>query len=609
MSAFAVIYERSNIPVDPGMLERLMESQKHRGPDGKNVRFSGHIAMGHCHFWITPEEIGERQPLQLSGSPYQMVMDGRLDNRTDLLKELHIDPEIGDGLSDANLILRAYERWGVNCFRYLIGEFAIVIFDEQRNEIICARDALGDRTLYYSFTGNRVVIASESWAVANCNTSTVQLNEKAIAHYFALTNSDDGQSLFANVYELLPASVMAVSETTMREWKYWLPEMSHRLKGLSSDEYADVFRSLLEQSVRARIRSAAPVGVLMSGGLDSTSVASLAARMLAPKPLTTISFVYDEVAECDERQYINAAVEQFGVCSIQIPCDDAWPYKDLNSWPFDPNRPEGNPYRLVKERAYQEVNKNGIRVLLSGVFADALLSSGNYWLADLLVDGYWTEAVREFYRHLRHLGWDWMKTHGHIQPIKEKFFNIFPSSLFSHQKLHYPEWLTPYSNRYLMKDTSNGKRNSFLFSPYVSKGITAETFHASRHAIELSDPYRDRRLVEFVLSLPAYELYYRGYHKRVLRKAMKNILPEVVRTRRQNTYMLPFYFRGIEFEKENLQEYFQVSTAFWHQFVEKDWVSPKWDTRVSFEQDGPHILIPWLCISFETWYKKIANQK
>ncbi len=180
------------------------------------------------------------------------------------------------------------------------------------------RDALGDRTLFYAFDGTRLVIASEPWAVAGAMQYRPELNESAVAHYFALKATEDGQTLFKNVYELLPAHVMVVNASGQRTWRYWQPDLSKRLRGKSDEEYAEQFRSLLEESVRCRMRSTTPVGVLMSGGLDSTSVACLAARMLAPQPLTTISYVFDELTDCDERQYIEAVKAQWGIRSIQI---------------------------------------------------------------------------------------------------------------------------------------------------------------------------------------------------------------------------------------------------------------------------------------------------
>ena len=600
-----MIHERSNTPVDPSVLERVMARLSQRGPDGNDVRLAGQFALGHWHFWTTPEEVGEKQPLALDGLPFKIVLDGRLDNRAELLEQLKIAPTDGRQHSDAALILHAYDRWGEHCFEHFIGEFALVILDERRGELICARDALGDRTLFYTFYGTRLVIASEPWAVAGADGSAVRSNERATAHYFALKAPEDGQTLFENVYELLPAQVMVVTASTQRTWRYWQPDFSTRLHGRSNEEYAQQFRSLLEESVRCRLRSATPAGVLMSGGLDSTSVACLAAPMLAPLALTTISYVFDELAECDERQYIEAVKARWGINSIQIPCDDLWPFKNWANWPFNPNYPEGNLYRLLKERTYHRAQSEGLRVLLTGGFGDHLYSGAEDWLADLIAEGRVGEAVREVSLYLRYVGLRRTWRVGFLQSTARRKLDTIPGGRRLHRQRRVPAWLSPFAAGYLSRvdsslDPANEPRSN-LAGLETAQSSSSEIINASRHALELRHPYRDRRLVEFALTLPAYQLYYRGYYKLVLRAAMRGSLPEIIRGRRQPTSLVSLYSRGIEREKVTLQACFLNPEAGWRKFVKADWISKRWNIPLTPAQDGPEALAPWLCASYESW--------
>lgn len=601
-----MIYERSNTPVEPGVLERVMTRLGHRGPDGSDVYKAGYISLGHWHFWTTPEEVGERQPLQLEGMPFVIVLDGRLDNRADLLSELKINAEEGKRLSDAALVLNAYDRWGNDCFTHFIGEYALVIFDVRRGELLCARDGLGDRTLFYAFHGTCLVIASEPWAVAGATGSSVQLNESAAAYYFALMSPEDGQTLFENIYELLPAHAMVISASSQHIWRYWQPDLSIKLRGKSGDEYAEEFRFLLEQSVSCRLRSASPMGVLMSGGLDSSSVACLAARRIAPKPLTTISYVFDELPECDERQYIEAIKEQWGIHSIQIPCDDAWPLRNWQDWPYSPNQPEGNPYRLLKERAYQRAQTEGLRVLLTGGFGDHLYSAGNYWLADLIAEGNLLKAGRELSPYIRYAGLRWTLQAGFLQRAARGLLNKIPGDKHVRRRQTAPSWLTPLSAGYLSEDriglNSALERYGNLLGIGSANSCSGEIFNASRHSLELRHPYRDRRLIEFVLALPAYQLYYRGLYKHILRTAMQGILPESIRTRLQPTSLAPLFYRGVEREKIIFQSCFQDLGAVWRVFVCDNWLLKRWNMLVTPEQDGPEVLVPWVCVSYEKWY-------
>ena len=607
MSAIAVIYERTDTPVDPGLLERVMDRLRHRGPDGSDVIQTGYAALGHWHFWTTPEEVGERQPLELKGLPFKIVLDGRLDNRPELFSKLGIELTEGNHLSDAALILRAYDRWGEDCFAHFVGEFAFAILDQRRRQLVCARDPLGDRALFYSFHGTRLVIASEPWAAAASNGSSTEINEYALAHFFALKASGDGQTLFKDVYELLPAHAMIVTAQGVRKWRYWQPDPTIHLRGRSDAEYAVQFRELLDESVRCRLRSTTPVGVLMSGGLDSSSIACLAARMLSPTPVTTISYVFDELKDCDERKYIETMIARWGVRSLQIPCDDAWPFRDWADWPRNPNLPESNPYRLLKERAYQRAHTEGLRVLMPGAFGDELYDGEEDWLADLIAERRLREAGRELMRHLRYAGLRPTLKSSYVRRVGSRWFHAILGRGRLQRRQTAPAWLTSFSREQLEGDLAyldpafEHKRN--ILSLEAARSSSAEIFHASRHSLELRHPYRDRRLVEFVLSLPAHQLYNRGYFKYILRNAMWGTLPDAILSRQGPTPLLPLFSRGMERERDVVQTCVKDARAVWRKYVRADWLMDRLEVPLTPETDGPEAVVPWLCISTEAWFR------
>ncbi len=607
MSALAVVYDPSGRPVDPGVLERVMARLSRRGPDGSAVLLAGHAALGHWHFWTTPEETGEHQPLKLGDFPFTIVFDGRLDNRSELLDSLKIP--LQQTLSDAALALQAYAQWGEHCCEHFIGEYALVILDEHRGELLCARDALGDRTLFYAWHDTRLVVASEPWAVAGADGESPQLQEDAAAHYFALRPAGDGQTLFKGVYELLPAQVLCVSASGRRTWQSWQPDPSRKVRYKTDAEYAEHFRGLLESSVRRRMRAAAPAGILLSGGLDSTSVACLAARMLAPQPLTTLSYVFDELTDCDERQYIAAVSEKWGIRSIQIPCDDAWPYRDYQNWPRNPNQPEGNPYRLLKERVYSRARAEGLRVLLTGGFGDHLYGSGVNWLADLLADGHFLAAGRELGLYLRYAGLAGTWQSGCLQRLARALLDAIPGGRHLHRRPAAPPWLTDFSVGALSGAATGGEQPAFeryanLLGPAAAISSSREAFNASRYGLELRHPYRDRDLVEFVLALPAYQLRHHGMNKYILRTAMQGILPEMIRTRRQPTSLISLFVRGVKNEEQALQASMCDPGAAWRKFVRAEWLSGWWNTALTPETDGPQALVPWLCNAYAAWHKE-----
>lgn len=601
-----MIYEQSNTPIDPGVLERVMSRLSHRGPDGKDVKVNGHVAMGHWHFWTTPEEVNEHQPLEVENLPFTIVLDGRLDNRVELITELGLHKIDSDGFSDAALMLHAYDRWEEKCFTHFIGDYAVVIQDLHREKLVCARDALGERTLFYSLNGSRMVIASEPWAVAAAGDAKIELNEKAVAYFFALQATEDGQTFFKDIFELLPAHVMVVSASGKSSQRYWESNPSNRIHRRNDVEYAEEYRTLLEESIHCRMRSINPIAVLMSGGLDSTSVVSLASRMVASKSLTTISYVFDELSECDERKYIEMMVKQCGIRSIQVSCDDAWPFKNWQEWPHTHNFPDGNPYRLVKDRVYDRAYDEGFRVLLDGMYGDELFSGYDNWLVDLISEGYWKKALYELRHHFTHMGF-W-------STINSSFFRRMGKHLIGFARsgqrkpslTKKPIWITPYTSSTLASKEDwvsphfDSKRE--LLGILTSRDSSSEYVTASHHSLELRHPYRDRRLVEYLLSLPSYLLYGFGFDKYVSRVAMQGFLPHEIVSRSQPTVFLSLFMRGIDRERESLSKFFTKNDSTWNQFVKSKWLTQNWQNEITPKSDGPASIIPWLCVSFDTWF-------
>jgi len=587
-----------------------MARLSHRGPDGKNILQIKHAAMGHWHFWTTPEEVGEKQPLQISNLPFVIVFDGRLDNREELYNKLGINLEESKNLSDAALTLHAYQRWEKDCVRHFIGEFALVIIDVHKKQLFCARDQLGERTLFYTLQSSRkIIIASEPWAIAGAFDAIPSINENYVAHYFAFKSTKDGQSFFNGINELLPAHALLINTTENKTWRYWHPDQIKKIRYKSDGEYGEHFLSLLEISVRSRLRSTTPVGVFMSGGLDSTSVACLAARMLKPEPLTTISYVYDELNDCDERCYINAIKEKYPIRSIEILGDDAWAFRGEYNRPRNLNLPDENFFRFLNEKGYSFAQQNDLRVLLNGEGGDHLFSAGVYWLTDLLSEGQVMKAFREL-SNTRYLGFRKFLKSGVLQCVIRQILNSLPGGKYLHRKQSVPSWLSPLSQEYILKQRTRLvdplSRYANVLGMSSSRRLSSEKFYSRCHGIELRYPFHDRRLVEFLFGLPAYQLFAHGLSKHILRTAMKDVLPDIVRLRSGKTGLSALLFRGVERENKLLQTHVQDVNAVWRKHISPEWLKLYGDYSHTPDTMERETLVPWLCGSYAMWHKKIS---
>ena len=516
MSGFVLIFQRDRAPLDSALPTHILDSLTHRGPDGCDVLSSGPVTLGHQHFWVTPEEVGERQPLVDIHRQCYLVFDGRLDNRQELLQALDRDDETGRSLSDATLVLLAYEQWAEAGIARLLGPFALALYDVAHRRVICARDAVGDRTLFYYLSSKLLIVASEEQAVLAHPAVSQQINEAQLAVYFSLQEPQDtidGATFFADVSELLPAHMMVVEEDRVRTWRYWDVDPEGRIHYQDDAEYAEHFHDLLEHSVTCRLRTVSPPAVMMSGGLDSTSVAALAARQQTTR-LRTISYVFDELSQCDERWFMQAMIDQYNLDAVQILGDDAWPLSEADAWPFNPNTPEDTPYRRLAERVYQTACEAGTRTILTGVFSDHMYAGAYYWLADLVRDWRFFLAAGESAWYIGSQGAaafikeQVLRCLLDLRPIAQLRSAIRPRPA--------PPWLTQQAQAVLPEAalwpaSAQHVRRAIQYERVLglrtARSASFDIFHASRSGVELRHPYRDRRLVEFMLSVPAYQLY------------------------------------------------------------------------------------------------------
>ena len=222
-----------------------------------------------------------------------------------------------------------------------------------------------------------------------------------MARYFTIREPQPGDTFFQDVSELRPATCMRVTRESVATWHYWEPA-STRIRYRTDGEYAEHFRELLAESVRCRMRAAGPPAVQMSGGLDSTSLAALAAQMLdilttSATPEHHLVRVQGAVQRRRERR-INAMAAGLPINSLRFNGDACWPRNGLEEWPQNPNRPDINMYRLLAQTCYRIAHLTGARVIFTGAESDNLYTGSTEWLYDLLRDGKLPTALVELPR-------------------------------------------------------------------------------------------------------------------------------------------------------------------------------------------------------------------
>lgn len=617
LSGIALIFKKNKLPVDSIVLNRMMAALAHRGPDGSHGFIDFSLGLGHQHFWVTPEEVGEQQPLIWNG--LTIAFDGRLDNREELLSALNLDTVDDRQLSDAVIVLRAYRQWGKSCFGRLLGPFTVVIYDQQQQQIVCARDPLGDRTLYYFVNRDTVLIASEECALLTHTAVSSTLDEDMAIHYFAVKALSDGRTLFADIKEVPQGTTITFSREGSYVSRYWDFAPTADIRYASDAEYAEHFLTLLKESVRSRVRATTPISVLMSGGLDSTSVAAVAAGMLSTPP-TTASWVYTELEGPDERVYIDACNAHLQTTPLPITADDAWPLVDFDSWPVNINHPYCDPYERLSERTYAALAEHGIRPLLTGVYADQMYGGADYSMLELLREGrVWETAVQWRYDYLE-MGLRYALVGPSSRRLARAVLNRVPGG----QRLRpigpfRRPWLTVSANERLQtvaacspplsKAVRRPDQFHSIFNALSARVSIAKATEAARFAIDLRHPFRDRRLIEFALAIPAHQFDKRGMYKYVARQAMQNLLPDQVRLRTHISTFMQLFMRGLaERELSQVRKTLGKTNAMWSKFVDPTLIPLGTVDELQdhmYKLSDAELLIVWFCVSFELWREKV----
>ncbi|HEU4692440.1 MAG TPA: asparagine synthase-related protein, partial [Vicinamibacterales bacterium] len=329
----AAIINTNQAPLDQSLLRALMESSP-----------LAHVAVDGCA-GLGSSPPGRRVETEVSRSRdgcVWAVMDGRLDARDALLSALGQKDVPLSYASDVTLIIAAYETWGTGFVSKLLGDFALCLWDSRRRRLICARDHFGVKPLYYAHVGGVLIVSSVLRWVRRHPAMSSRLCDEAIGDFLLFgVCAEPSQTSFASISRVPPAHHFSYSLETdaVQVNRYWTLDVREPVRYADPREYVEQFSHLLGVAVADRVRGG-PVGVLMSGGLDSSSVTATAARVLGPAArdrLRAFTFAYDTLMEDKERPFSSAIAATLGIPITPLPVDR---YEPFGRWDGDSQPPE-----------------------------------------------------------------------------------------------------------------------------------------------------------------------------------------------------------------------------------------------------------------------------
>ncbi len=381
MSAIAGIVHFDGAPLEPGLIARMTASMAQRGPDGIEHWQRSHVALGQCMFRTTPESLAEHQPHTNEDESLVLVMDGRVDNRDELRHNLLAQGAILRDRTDAELVLRAYETWGEESPDRIIGEFVFFIWDSRQQRLFGARDAAGTRHFYYCAGKGWFGFASEIKGLLATGLIEARLNESRVFDYLVSEyDRDDQVGTFYQGINRMPAGhAMAVTPHGIRTWRYWEPCNLPPMNFKSLNECAEAFREQFRIAVKCRLRSIGPVGAMLSGGLDSSSIVGLIGKEFRgdlQQPLKTFSLIREDRESCKDWQHIKEMLKEGWIEPTIIDSSIAG---DIFRACLDSIQNSDEPFALshglTYSLIYEAASQNGCRVVLDGMAGDLLFYS------------------------------------------------------------------------------------------------------------------------------------------------------------------------------------------------------------------------------------------
>ena len=511
------------------LIKQMGSACKHRGPEHEGFYVDDHVSLCCERLRIIDLSDKASQPIRNEDQTIWVVLNGEIYNFRDLRKSLEKKHDFYTN-TDTEVIVHAYEEFGENCLQKLDGMFAFALWDMEKKKLFIARDRLGVKPLYYCIKSDKLLFASEIKSILQDLDIQRKLNYDALCQFVTYAYTIDGQTMFNGINELLPGHklIFTFRDKKVKIEKYWDLQLTKNLQ--SDEENLNTLRLLLESAINKRRVSDAPLGALLSGGLDSSVMVALLAK-LSDKPVRTFTTGFgNELDEFDEARIV---AEHCGTDHKEIMIDYSELINNLPSILWHMEFPYGRPSILSNFMVSNAIKKY-VTVAYTGEGSDELFGGYNRYF--IFTENYSKQSLEQ-----------------KIESISSGFFNNKKTreETFSDKVLKNYEGKTHPSKsfgKFIVENKKYGLFNTALLFELKTEIPGAQTWRIDRtgsaHAVELREPFLDHNLVEFCASLPEKLKINFDNHvskKHILQKLAKEVLPEKVARREKFPWGIPFY--------------------------------------------------------------------
>jgi asparagine synthase (glutamine-hydrolysing) len=623
MSSLAAIYNFNCKPLrdtQREQLETLWNRLEKRGPDGGDIILDGPVGMCYRAFHANQESRTEKQPFIRHNN---LLMSGslRLDNRDELIASLRSLLTVKEKTSDVELGLAAYEKWGDMFPRHLIGEFALTVYDPASQKCLLTRDHIGTRPLYYHYNNERLICCSDLGALLEVSGIPLEPNDEFVAGYL-MYDPEPELTAYRNIYSVKPFHVVTFHvDGRRRESRYWDLGAIKPIRYKTDAEYEEGFRFHFTNAVRGPLRTDRPVFSDLSGGLDSSSIVCMAHKLIensdVPAPeLITSSLISSGSPTSDQTSYIRCVQEHVGREGHLI---DEYDHPLFSTMSVENAFVNLNPL-LFCEAKHRYVaslmRESNARVLLSGVGGDEITcgqQNPTPELADLLV------ALRFKSLHDRIQAWSKRTRRPYLSLLSNTLISLLPRPL---QARYQKPGMTPnFLRSRFVKDFSlrslgmpaapfacdrpSGKDQAAGF--YTAMRGIATGYRSELTPGYISYPFLARPFVEYMQAIPHTQRVQLGKRRFLMRRALKNVLPEMILKRKDKGDPQETVNRAFMREWSRLRPFFKDSRIASHGYVDNAlFLSAVEDYRLG---KGIHLVMVLKLLSLEFWLRRLEGME
>jgi len=605
MSGVVGIAYSDGRPVERELLEQMTRALSFRGPDSQRIWTEGSVGLGHAAQFIAGDVTRSAGP-ETSADGGWISADIRLDAREELVAELRSHGrEANPSFSDSQLLLAAYALWAERCLEHVFGDFAFVIWDSSRKRLFCACDQFGVRRLYFAQLGPLFLCSNTLECLHLHPEVSARLNDAAVADFLLFgMNQNSATTIFQDIQRLPGGHFLKWSANSKEILEYWRPPVDGRIRYKCDRDYIEHFDELLRKAIvdRTRIKKA---GILLSGGLDSSSVAALCSEQRERNGSPELhAFTVTAKNSSDE----DGSAAEIVARALNIPLHrtfadrislfEGW---DSIHWP----EPVDDPLAVGMVRQFAQVAEH-VPVILSGEGSDNLMEFEPWpHLRDLWQEGHAIRAGRDLAEHFiaRFRAPDGLR--GPLRRITRWVYR------HGEGQSQFPEWLNPnFVAALKLKEGRPEPKNGIPWNahPHHPLAYASFFFPAWSYMFEREDPaftkvptevrypFLDLRIINYLLAVPAMPWFFRKF---LLRETMRGRIPESIRKRPKKGSQRDPLVDAVQSSAVNLQQNkFCLKSK---QYVNERALA-KFDLTADFERIDAK-LRPW-CL--DLWLKKVG---